>query len=277
MAVTNAGLVGITSRSTRPGTGRRVERVLKSTCLAPACSRRVNSVVMHVEGMIGAQSVSGASIDRDHGDLPPEERDVETFQRNALDPQSWFAVAEKLAAAATVLLPAAKEYYDPFISAAKSFFDSGEKTAVLTIEHPPDVRAIVLMLAAYAAENLCKGLLVARNKDGVRRSCEDAGSLPTNLMNHDLPKLLDNIRYELQPGDRVLAWRLSRAAVWSARYPVPTGPKKLRQGLDGASAGAWAVFTSEDAHLITDFLMRLKAYCIQEADKENTIVGNDIA
>ena len=205
-------------------------------------------------------------------DLPPEERQAEVFERTALDPEAWFAVAEKLTAATEALLPSAKASDECFVAAAKSFAKSGEETAVITIEFPPDVRAIILMLAAYAAENLCKGLLVAMHPEEVRRSLEEGDGLPRSLLQHDLPKLLDKVCYAPEQEDRVLAWRLSRAAVWSARYPVPTAPKKLREGLDGATAGAWAIFTSEDARLVTEFLGRLKSYCLRQAEEKRTDV-----
>ena len=201
--------------------------------------------------------------------LTPEKRDAEVFERTALDPETWFAVAEKLTAATEALLPAAKAYDECLVAAAKSFAKSGEKTAVITIERPPDVRAIILMLAGYAAENLCKGLFVAGHREEVRRSLK-GGALPNSLMKHDLPRLLDKVCYESDKEDRDLAWRLSRAAVWSARYPVPTAPNKLRKGLDGATAGAWAIFTSEDARLVTEFLGRLKSYCLRLAEEKRT-------
>lgn len=202
--------------------------------------------------------------------LTPEERVTEMFERTALNPQTWFAVAERLAAAAKALLPTAKSYDECFVDAARSFAESGEETAVVTIEHPPDVRGIILMLAAYAAENLCKGLLVARHREEVRFSLEESGTLPNYLMRHALPRLLEQVSYEPAQEERVLAWRLSRAAVWSARYPVPAAPKKLRAGLDGATAGAWAVFTSGDSRLVTEFLSRLKSHCLRQAEEVRT-------
>lgn len=207
-------------------------------------------------------------------DLTPEERDEELFVRTSLEPDTWFAVADKLAAATEALLPTAKAYEECFIDAARAFAESGEETAGLTIEHPQDVRAIILMLAAYAAENLCKGLLVARDREEIRASLAESGALPKNLVGHDLPRLLEQISFEPAPEERVLAWRLSRAAVWSARYPVPTAPKKLRQGRDGGTAGAWAVFTSADSRLVAEFLGRLKSYCLRQAHELRPNAGD---
>jgi|GEM_PF-3589963 len=219
-----------------------------------------------------SSGVSGS--DRFWG-LTPEERDAEVFERTALEPDTWFAVAEKLTAAMEALLPVAKEYEGCFVAAAKAFAKSGEDNALITIEHPPDVRAIILMLAAYAAENLCKGLWVASHREEVSRSLEESGTLPDSLLKHDLPRLLDRVGYEPEEGERVLAWRLSRAAVWSARYPVPRAPKTLREGLDGGTAGAWAVFTSEDARLVTDLLARLKSFCLSKAGEKLTSIATD--
>lgn len=205
----------------------------------------------------------GADTSGGFWDLSPEERDAELFEQTAFDPGSWFDAAETLTAATEALLPAAKAYEDCFLDVAEDFATSGRKSAVLSIEHPPDVRAIILVLAAYAAENLCKGHLVATRRMEVTRSAKQ-GRLPDWLKGHNLPKLLEEVGFKTQEEDRILANRLSRAAIWSARYPVPLSPQKLRDNLDGSRAGAWAVFTSADADLVMDFLSRLQSYCRNE-------------
>ncbi len=172
-------------------------------------------------------------------DLPADEQERMRFAEVALDPQAWFAVAENLVASIDTLWPAARAYFDFWTTTAVgSLQESGQKSIELTISPPPDVRGAALMLAAYAAENLCKGVLVARLTPSEKTKISEKGRLPNRLLKPDLSDLLRHIGFELSRAETDLANRLARFSVWSGRYPIPTGPDKLVDRHSGKPLGA---------------------------------------
>ena len=136
----------------------------------------------------------------------------ERFKALVTDPAAWRATAKGLVIASTALVPAIKHFWED---------RKGSK--------PWDDRqvAIYFMLSAYALENLMKARLV--------ESIHRAGALPSQV--NRFPKELrghDLVALAIRCGEAEVAEeyasilsRLSRSAVWYARYPTPTDPSTL--------------------------------------------------
>ncbi|MFL6264059.1 MAG: hypothetical protein ACJ76Y_30610 [Thermoanaerobaculia bacterium] len=148
-----------------------------------------------------------------------EEDPLIQFAEIASEEEEWFFMAEDLRLAAEALEPQIKEYW-MIEKERESLRD--EEGSLRVFMYNPDPTGIYFMLTAYAIENLCKGLLVRKSKDQVWDLAAKKGSVPKELLSHDLLTLLNNVNFPLRPEDEELAFRLKRSAVWSARYPVPT-------------------------------------------------------
>jgi hypothetical protein len=142
------------------------------------------------------------------------------FAGVASEAENWFLVAEDLVSAAEALEPKIKEYAHLMRERSRRR-KAGE---FLIGFYEPDVTGVYLMLIAYALENTCKGLLVAKNGKDWEETMAETGKLPDKLPHdrHDLRKLLEMIGFALNARDKKLASLLERSAVWSGRYPVPT-------------------------------------------------------
>jgi hypothetical protein len=86
---------------------------------------------------------------------------------------------------------------------------------------PQEIFGVHLLLAAYALENILKGALVRQYYRRLETDFERTGKLPKLLKSHNLYWLARflNLAFTLQEED--LLRRLSHAAVWYGRYPVP--------------------------------------------------------
>lgn len=194
-------------------------------------------------------------------DLSPQDRDRIGFAENILDPIRWFAVAQDCRAALESLWPAAATYHQHFLQLAKALQAAGGDFTELHEPRRADVRGICLMVAGYAAENLSKAVMIARLSADEKNRVRSFGLPPKLPRNHDLVAMLDGIGFPSGELDRWQAWRLSRAARWFARYPVPLDAAELGHGIDGRLAEYWMVLKSSDQVDITDFLSRLQEFC----------------
>jgi hypothetical protein len=101
-----------------------------------------------------------------------------------------------------------------------------------------DGRAVYFMLAAFSVENLLKGALVFANvpTNGIMyfRTYSplygeiSQGDLPGILKTHDLNELAERLGLQLSPEEEDLLFRLTRAAEWHGRYPVPVRYEDLQ-------------------------------------------------
>ena len=201
------------------------------------------------------------SVDEAFWDLSPNDRDRVRFAEIILDPTRWLAVAQDCRVALECLWPAAVTYHQHFLQLAKALQAAGGDFTELYEPRQADVRGICLMLAGYAAENLCKAVMIARLPEEKRALVRSSGRLRKLPRNHDLVAMLDGIDFPSGELDRWQAWRLSRAARWYARYPVPLDAAELGHGIDGRPAEYWMLLKSSDQVDITDFLSRLQEFC----------------
>jgi hypothetical protein len=133
----------------------------------------------------------------------PEELFATLFQRAAAEPLAWRLTAESLVRAARILLPSIEERVRATLAGEPL---SGE---------PPSTGAYMLLIG-LAAENLVKGILVARH-DGPT----SAGMLAKDLKSHQLLDLLNRAGVRLDDDQSYLVQRLEVFVVWAGRYPVP--------------------------------------------------------
>jgi hypothetical protein len=125
------------------------------------------------------------------------------YRIKLLKPSAWKEKAEELIAVAESIEPAIDEHS----------------------ETPPfhALNAAYLMLVSFAVENLLKGALVARNRDRYKKDMLQTlqRRFPEELKKHDLLELSEMLGLVFTEEETRLAQRLSHAATWSGRYPVP--------------------------------------------------------
>jgi len=83
------------------------------------------------------------------------------------------------------------------------------------------VLRVHLMLVAFGVENLFKAQLVKTRRSALMKQFDDQEQLPTELRTHDLIRLARLVGFDATDDDEALFRRLTRAAIWSGRYPIP--------------------------------------------------------
>ena len=128
------------------------------------------------------------------------------------DPESWRATAKGLVIASTALVPAIEQFWIDRRLARR--WDDRQV-------------AIYFMLCAFALENLMKAKLV-ENMLAAGTLSTDINEFPKELKSHDLSALATkcNAPETAEEYASILS-RLSRSAIWYARYPAPTAPVQL--------------------------------------------------
>ncbi len=86
--------------------------------------------------------------------------------------------------------------------------------------------ATYFMLVAFAVEDMLKAYLVREKKVEFQSEITKTGSLPERLQTHDIAKLMTECGLPIAQFEQ-LAHRLSRAATWFGRYPVPQHFRKI--------------------------------------------------
>lgn len=206
-------------------------------------------------------NVQPRSADEEFWSLSVEVQDRVRYAEVVLDPARWFAVVQDCRAALDLLWPTSSAIHMRYIEDAKALRAAGGDFTELHVPRRADVRAVCLMLAGYAAENLCKAVMIARISVAERDRVQQKASLPKLPLSHDLVGMLDDIGFPSSDSDRWQAWRLSRAARWYARYPMPIDAAELGRGVDGKPADYWMLHRSSDQVDVTDFLDRLQTFC----------------
>lgn len=142
------------------------------------------------------------------------------FADAVVDSEQWFAAADDLLFSARCLEPE----IDKYCRVMQTRELKRKTRPLLVFTYEPDPRGSYWMLVAYAIENLCKGLLVVRDKDSFRTAAEsdDNGkALRKALRGHKIVDLLQAVDFPFAHGDKDLAALLWRESVWAGRYPVP--------------------------------------------------------
>ena len=137
------------------------------------------------------------------------------FHRRATWPRVWLGQAQDLRLAARLLWHAHEQEFEKVTSAGRAeTLGLGE---------------IALMLMGFALEVLFKGILVARDP-----SLAGEGRLNGSLKSHDLIALREAVGLDLPAHEAQLLERLSEAAIWMGRYPVPVRSQDLIYAKTGA-------------------------------------------
>ena len=147
-----------------------------------------------IESLVGAEAVQAISYDL-----------------RTADPSAWYRKADDLLSIGRILTPTVQRWWAQVEAAQEPD---------LPADQPPfEQQWIVLMLFAFAIENLCKGAIVQRGRfEGL--TADDTGRLPASLKNHDLLRLFADLGIECDSEETLLLRRLTRAAVWAGRYPT---------------------------------------------------------
>src|ERR1700748_3451393 len=108
------------------------------------------------------------------------------FAEIASEAEEWFAIADNLQLTAEALEPKVEDFWR--VERTRELSRT-EKRGLLIFPYNPDPRGVYFMLVAYAIENLCKGLLVRNQKNHVWDSAAKKGTVPSDLLKHDLVDL----------------------------------------------------------------------------------------
>lgn len=123
-----------------------------------------------------------------------------------------------------------------------------------------EIFGVHFMLVAFVVENLLKAALVRRHQHELRTAFERSGKLPTELKSHNLFVLARKAGIAVDVETEDLLRRLTRAAVWAGRYPVPAGFRESSSDEEFADGKEWLVsyFSESDPERLTQLIARLK-------------------
>jgi hypothetical protein len=186
------------------------------------------------------------------------------FADAVVDSDEWFATALDLMFTAECLESKIEKYFEVM----KVRGEAREKRRSLVFLYEPDPRGSYLMLVAYAVENLCKGLLVVKEKELVWSAAEGGAkgnALSKTLKGHKILDLLSAIDFPFRPGDKELAALLRRNSEWSGRYPVP-----IRFDHETLSTSMPDVEALHNGGLtvVKDFISRVDSFISSELEDE---------
>ena len=103
-----------------------------------------------------------------------------------------------------------------------------------------EILSIYLMLTAFAVENLLKAELVRQCYHEFKEEFDSSGKLPPLLKTHDLFTLAKRVDLSMGSDEEALLRRLTRAAIWAGRYPLPiefgdlSGSEEFSDGKTGS-------------------------------------------
>ncbi len=181
-----------------------------------------------------------------------------------LDKANWLCLTEGLLEAAGALQPMVDAAWS-----SRSRWASGKESVSFPSEADAPI-AIQMMLYSFAIENLLKASLVSHRKVEYEHQLKEHSVLPRELKEHDLVKLAIKAKEaakataELADEDEELLRRLTRRAVWSARYPVPTryehmaGLQKFRDGELGSISQETNADATDAQRLVHELSHELK-------------------
>ena len=97
------------------------------------------------------------------------------------------------------------------------------------------------MLVAFAIENLLKANLVEKFYREFRGEFDSSGKLPQLLRSHRLFELATEAGLKTGVEEEDLLRRLTRAAIWAGRYPVPIEFGGLASGEEFSDGKVWSI------------------------------------
>jgi hypothetical protein len=83
---------------------------------------------------------------------------------------------------------------------------------------------VFLLLAGLALENLAKSLYVLTHRPTVSDE-----KLPPGLKDHNIGRVLSRAKIEVTPREGEFLGKVSKAVMWSGRYPAPAGAKAIER------------------------------------------------
>lgn len=175
------------------------------------------------------------------------------YRSTLLSGQQWLIQANALLHAADLLDPEVRNVWQHNMAWLKDQTLRPQSTAIFRIH---------FMLIAFAVENLLKGAIVTGATSHVRDEFERTGKLPGVLKSHDLFELAQKVSFGKSREDEDMLRRLSRAAIWSGRYPVPIDFRDNAGAEEFSDGEIWAVsyFSEDDPERLKEFVKRLKAH-----------------
>jgi hypothetical protein len=156
----------------------------------------------------------------------------DSVAEGAANPTNWLVTAEQLKRGSDLLrdiwLKEARGMSDRFQS-----YMAGEVASAWE----PWVGAPAMTLAAFALENLLKGLAIASDPSLIRNGSPEQ-LLARRLQIHDLVRLAALAAVQLSSDEETLLERVTEFGLWAGRYPFPLDPMASapRPGAEGGGA-----------------------------------------
>ncbi len=147
----------------------------------------------------------------------------------AQSPSQWLIAAQRLVAAAEIILAKENTKESVYLAAVGVASDQATNNAILSDEGVGRAEIIAeepnylpaQLLYAYALENVLKGLVVV-NRPAIASENKIDGSIKT----HDLIKLSKLAKYDIGFAEKKVLENLTRIATWAGRYPVDVSLEK---------------------------------------------------
>jgi hypothetical protein len=164
---------------------------------------------------------------------------LESIVAGARNPHNWLGSAEELKRASDLLR-------ETWLDEAKSMQERFQAYMAGELVRPwePWVGAPAMTLAAFAIENLLKGLMIAAEPSLVQpRAAAPEILFDRRIQTHKLLELATSAKVQLSREETDLLARLSEFASWAGRYrfPVQARAAAPRPGVEGGGSS----FTSE--------------------------------
>jgi hypothetical protein len=117
------------------------------------------------------------------------------------------------------------------------------------------------MLTAFAIENLLKAELVRKFYRQFKEEFDSSGELPPLLKRHHLFILAKKAGLSMGPEEEDLLRRLTRAAIWAGRYPIPIEFGELSGGeqFSDGSVRSISYLGGKDVDRLRKLLSKIRA------------------
>jgi hypothetical protein len=202
---------------------------------------------------------------RNYGDrLKMDARVYERYCDAVLDEQSWLYHTAGLLEFAQALQPIVDAAW-----ASRSRWARARDSQPFPANSDAPI-ANQMLVFSFAIENLLKASLVRDKKTEYARQLKSKPVLPRELKEHDLVKLVikakeaAKVRADLGDDQEELFRRLTRRAIWSARYPVAVsaesmpGLQKFRDGELGSTSHETGGDAADAMRLVNELCRDLK-------------------
>ena len=162
------------------------------------------------------------------------------FRDGIVKPESWINVATDLVRSMLFLRRPAIEFF-------KAAIGAGDR---LPVEQR--VHGVYLMLAAYAAENLLKALIIKKIEF---KADINIDSIPKAIKLHNLVSLASSAGVPVTDAGAELLMRLAHYSVWAARYPAPTALDGIKpKEIPGSESNTLNFFRGSDIRSVDQLL-----------------------